>query len=638
MHDPFVVREDTISDRSLSSTQSRRWVEGIAPVSLGGLDYLKSAMRQWRARIALIVFLVLLTLFIGRTAQLQIIEGNTYRTAAETNRLRVLRIKAPRGIITDIRGTALTRNIPRFALVVNPLDIPSQPEARIQALKEISELSHVSLTDIATATTILRLPVAPLVIATNLTLPDVYPLLIAAQRLPGISLETISVREYTAGPAFSHVLGYLGKIDDTEKAYYLAQGYELNDVVGKTGIEAAFEQTLRGQDGKKHIEVDATGKSQATIALEDPTSGSNVTLAIDRELQAYAYEVMERALRGLHTKRASLIALDPATGEIRAYVSMPSFNNNLFTLRAYSALGKPAGGEELAALFSDPNQPLFNRPLAGTYPSGSTIKPAIAAIGLQNGIITKATALPSVGGLHVGEWFFPDWKAGGHGYTNVIKAIAESVNTFFYIIGGGYGNLPGLGIERLTAGLTKFGFGNATGIELTGESSGLVPTPEWKKEKRDEIWYIGDTYHLAIGQGDILVTPLQIARMTSYFASSGKWVRPHLVMQQETGNRKQSDGPQINSEHIGTVREGMRATVLSGSARALQALPVSSAGKTGTAQWSSTKSNHAWFTGWAPYENPELVITVLVEEGGEGSAVATPIAKEVLSWWFSHKN
>ncbi|MBI2552595.1 penicillin-binding protein 2 [Candidatus Uhrbacteria bacterium] len=631
-NDPFSIHEDDIRDRLLRKEgPSLRWVEDTAGPGVEGVAYLHAALRLKRARLAFIIFIIGLTFLFGRSAKLQIIDHAQYKLAAETNRLRVTRVRAPRGPIVDRRGVPLTKNIPRFQLVLNPLDFQQSASARDQALAELAATVGIALDELKAAATIVRLPVAPFILRSNLTLEEAYPLLLKTQAIPGVFLESISVRQYPDGPTFAHLLGYLGSIPKEEAENYFARGYGADALVGISGLEAAFEEQLRGRDGRRYAEVNAAGQIQQTVAVEDAAPGATLKLTIDADLQRAVQTALERALTSARASRGAVIVIAPGTGAILAMVSLPAFDNNLFTLRGSERA-------EIAALFENPDHPLFSRAIAGTYPSGSTIKPVVAAGALKAGVINRNTAFLSAGGLRVGQWFFPDWKAGGHGLTNVVRAIAESINTFFYIIAGGYGEIDGLGIERLAAALREFGFGERAGIELPGEAAGLVPDPAWKNSVKQEAWYIGDTYHTAIGQGDILVTPLQIARMTAYFASSGKWTTPHVVMNNELGIMNHDDaGPNIDPAHIATIREGMRQTVLYGSARSLQALPETSAGKTGTAQWSSTEKPHAWFTGWMPFENPEIVITALIEAGGEGSTSAAPVAKEIMSWWLNNR-
>ncbi len=327
--------------------------------------------------------------------------------------------------------------------------------------------------------------------------------------------------------------------------------------------------------------------------------------------------------------------LDPSTGEIISMVSLPDFDNNKFA--------QGISIEDYNNLIEDENMPLFNRSIKGEYPSGSTIKTIVAAGALEDGLITDKTGFMSTGGLLLYDrWFFPDWSAGGHGWTNVYRAISWSVNTFFYIIGGGYEDFEGLGVEGLKKYYNLFGLGERTGLDLLGEKSGLVPDPAWKMKYKNEQWYIGDTYHMAIGQGDVLVTPLQVANFTSVFANGGQLLKPHLVKEiiSNDGTKEFVDPTLIrekfiSSENINIVRTGMRQAVTDGSAQYLANLAIPVAGKTGTAQWRSDKENHAWFTGFAPYNNPEVVITVLVEEGGEGSQVSVPITHDILNWYFN---
>jgi penicillin-binding protein 2 len=318
--------------------------------------------------------------------------------------------------------------------------------------------------------------------------------------------------------------------------------------------------------------------------------------------------------------------MDARDGSIRALVSLPAYDDNLFAGNVSTTAYK--------ALLADEHRPLFPRVWAGQFPSGSTIKPLIAAAALAENVITPNTTVLSVGGIGVGPWFFPDWKAGGHGRVNVRSAIAWSVNTFFYTIGGGYGDFIGLGVDRLTAWMRNFGLGSASGVDLPGEAPGHVPSQEWKQETKGDRWYIGDTYNLSIGQGDLLVTPLQMARITAAIANGGDLVIPHVVMSSST-----PDVPRLDADAatFATVRQGMRDTVVYGSGRALSVLPVASAGKTGTAQWNSEKPYHAWYIGYAPAEKPEVVVTVLLEEGGEGSSFAVPVAGDILRAWWNEK-
>jgi len=330
-----------------------------------------------------------------------------------------------------------------------------------------------------------------------------------------------------------------------------------------------------------------------------------------------------------------VVALDPRNGAVRALVSYPSFDPNVFSQPRFRA--------GVNDYLNDQRQPLLNRPISGMYPPGSTIKPFLAVAALEEGVVTETTSVYSDGGLSIGIWNFPDWKAGGHGQTDLVKALAESVNTYFYILAGGDDTRLGLGVERIADYLRLFGWGEETDIDLPGEQAGLIPSPEWKQQTKDERWYIGDTYHLGIGQGDVLATPLQIAVATAAVANGGVVYQPHVVSEE-----KMSDGDtyqpvirkstlSVKPRHLATVRRGMRSAVLDGSARGMRDIAVPVAGKTGTAQFSSEDATHAWVTSFGPDRDPELVLTVLLERGGQGDVAAVPVAREVWEWWAENR-
>jgi len=453
-------------------------------------------------------------------------------------------------------------------------------------------------------------------------------LILKAEELPGLNVNIRGQRDYPTNDLLSHVLGYLGKI--SLKELKENPGYSMNDFKGKSGLEIVYEDILKGKDGQKKIEVNSLGKEEKIISQKFPKTGQDLILSIDLNLQEKLKEVLTKYLKNSNSKAGSIIVLNPNNGAILGIFSLPSYNNNLFI---------KGDSEEY---FKDEQKPLFFRAIAGEYPSGSVIKPVIAAAGLAEGLITEKTSILSKGGIQIKEWFFPDWKQGGHGWTNLTKALAESVNTFFYYLGGGYADFKGLGPEKINYYAHLFGLTEPTGIDLLGESKGLVATPKWKEETKKEKWYIGDTYHLSIGQGDILVTPLQVANYTSVFANNGILFKPSLVQafqNPETGER-QILGPKIirkdfiEKKDLDLIRQGLRAAVESGSAKRLSFLPVEVAGKTGTAQVSNNKNPHAWFTGFAPYKNPEIVITVLIENGGGGDKAAVSAAYEILSFLF----
>lgn len=648
---PFVNLKGKLSDPGLNGTIKKRWVEESfsAEEIKGGTpplrEFLGLGLSGWRLGIIAALILIVIISLWGRLFYLQIWRGSDYRGLAESNRVRVKPIVAERGIIYARDLTPLVANIPNFTLNINPQDLPMADREREEVLIRIAALSQAPLEQIKSGIKEFeRFSFRSVTLRDNLDYETAVRLKVAGAELPGLEIETSSRRQYlfTEPPesaasslSLAHLLGFVGKTNKNDLT--LNPSYLPTDFIGKIGLEKSYEKILRGQYGKKEIEVDALGKEKNVIGQEPPEAGKNLVLALDLELQKEAEKIFTAHLRASGKKRGVVIALDPRNGEIMALVNWPSFNNNLFS-RGISA-------EEYQKLLIDPNAPLFSRAWAGSFPSGSIIKPIIAAAALNEGIINRQTTFLSAGGLQVNRWFFPDWKAGGHGPTNVIKALAESVNTFFFIIGGGYQNFVGLGLDKLTEYLKKFGLANTLGLDLPGEAAGFIPSREWKEETKKERWYIGDTYNLSIGQGDLLVTPLQVAALTVVFANGGTLYEPHLLKSRldPKTNERVDFSPVVlekqvlPKEIIQIVREGLRAAVTSGSARLLSSLPFETAGKTGTAQWSSKNSPHAWFTGFGPYQSPELVLTILIEEGGEGSHTAVPVADEIFDWWWKNK-
>ena len=639
---PFIIRQGEDEYGHLKDGYRLDWTEQVfLPASSDKATVGQNFNFNYLPKI-IFVLALFMAIILARVAWLQIIKGDYYYNLAEGNRIRIARIEANRGIIYDSSNRPLVRNVANFLLYFVPADLPENEQEKRSIIERLSQilgtLSPADIENILTAVKPKSLEsYQPLFVTDNIEYNKAMLLYLESDKMPGVYLSNKTKREYNLSSlSLSHILGYTSKINQAELDKYDSE-YLPIDYIGKTGIENFWENELKGQSGKKQIEVDALGKEKKIINQLAGADGHNLVLSIDIDLQKKLEETIISALKKLKLNKACAIALDPNNGEILALVSLPSYNNNLFA--------RGITNDEYQALVSHPDQPLFNRCTSGEYPSGSTIKPVLAAAALEEGIINENTSFISTGGLRIGEWFFPDWKVGGHGVTNVRKAIAESVNTFFYYIGGGYGDFVGLGIDRMVRYEKIFGLGKQTGIDIIGEAKGFLPTKDWKETIKGERWYVGDTYHAAIGQGDITVTPLQVANYTAVFANGGLLYRPHFIRQVLSSDDKiirQVDHKPIksnvvSSENIKIVREGMRQAVAAGSARSLASAPVAVAGKTGTAQWSSNKPNHAWFTGFAPYDKPQIVITILIEQGGEGSSVAVPIAREVLEWYFSNK-
>jgi len=574
-------------------------------------------------------------LFIGRAAQLQMWQGGDYRALAEQNRFRSEALPATRGIVYDRNGTPLIENISTFTLTMTVGDLPApyRTDEREKVLNRAAELAGVHRADLDfLITEHATNPFEPVPVKRGLDYESALRLAIATSDLPGFALQTSSTRRYnTSSATLSHVLGYVGNVSAEEYQSLRSVGYRMTDQIGKNGIEKSAETLLRGTNGTLRTEVDSLGNEIGLISREEPVDGANLTLSIDLGLQQLLEQQVGLAAETVGSGKGAAVALDPNTGSVLALVSWPSYDSNAF-----------ADGIEpelYQALIEDERHPLFARAIAGEYPSGSTFKPFVSYAALAEGIVDEHTSFVSTGGISVGGSFFPDWRAGGHGITDVRKAIADSVNTYYYIIGGGFQNFTGLGVERITDYARDFGFGSPSGIDLPSEADGFLPSKEWKQEVKGERWYVGDTYHLAIGQGDLLVTPLQIAAATAVIANGGSRVTPHLVdgVDGAPASIPTTEAASENFEQdaIQIVREGMRQGVVSGSSRFLSSLSTPVAGKTGTAQPGGDQPTHAWFIGFGPYENPSIVLAILIENGGEGSSVAVPIAKEAFAWWFT---
>ncbi len=633
--DPFVIK---IQDSKIKNSKIKKNSFDVDGDILVSDSFRKHPRHNWakfkNSSILFYICFFLFTSLFSKLYYLQIVRGADYYGEAEINRIRPQSILAPRGVIFDSNGEKLAYNIPNFGLYVIPADLPKEQDEEDEILKTISEIIGIDHFDLVSAFSgVPRTSVLNYEITRGLTQEQVVQIESSIKNWQGISIRVVEKRAYSIVEPFSHILGYTGKISESEYKNMRSKGYLLPEHTGKSGIEKVYQEELRGEPGIRYVEVDSLGREINVLGQKDTIPGSNIYLNIDSKLQMFAWEALKEEIDNLGVGGGSVVILDPRNGAIRALVSYPGYDNQSFS--------DGISQEQYKIFLDDERKPLFNRSIAGEYPSGSTFKIIVASAGLEEGIITRNTSYLSTGGIRVGIYYFPDWRAGGHGQTNVIKALAESVNTFFYILGGGLDGNVGLGVENITKYAKLFGLSKNTSIDLTGERSGFLPSKEWKLETRGERWYLGNTYHYAIGQGDILVTPLQLANATAAIANNGTLYEPRVAKEFVTYDGKKVEvEPKIilekiiSSSSLGIVREGMRSAVTTGSARSLSLLSVPVAGKTGTAQFSSTKKPHAWFTGFGPYNNPEIVITVLVEEGEEGSRVATPVARKIFEWYF----
>lgn len=590
----------------------------------------------------------------GRLLELQLVHGDEYALRANENKTYPIFIEAPRGILYDRNFQRMVENAPSFTVSLNAGDLSDDDTFR-DVVTRLAALVGKTVEDIADANNVPAEVLASgarfaraswpheLFIASGDIRDEVLELQAHQEDFPGARIAEAGRRRYPFGDTASHILGYVGRPTKTELQEHAELGP--SDIVGKAGLEVGYESFLRGTPGEKLIEVDASGEERRERFIVKPTPGKDIVLEIDAGLQQFAAETLARHIRAAGKRAGALVAVDPRDGAVRALVSYPSYDPNIF--------GRSAKRGEVEALFADPAHPFYNRSIGGGYPSGSTIKPIMAVAALEEHIIDPRTIIHDPGYISVPNPYdaskptiFKDWSALGD--VDMRRALAMSANVYFYTIGGGYGDIKGLGIERIKRYLERFGWGATLGIDLPGEVPGLIPDPEKKKTLRpkDPIWRVGDTYITSIGQGDLQATPLQLAVSTAAIANGGTLWKPRVARAIIDEERRplQEFAPEVIRDHIADpnslriVREGMRQAVTDGSARSLKDLFFTVGGKTGTAQTGAVGKNHGWFIGFAPYETPELAISVLVEEGTGGSTDAVPVAKEVLYYYFTHRN
>ncbi len=585
----------------------------------------------------LIIFIFFI--FLGRSVQFQVFAHDDLSALSESNKTRSYPILSKRGVVYDRNLKQLVYNVPSFDLVAIPANLPKRGIKREEELIKIAEVFSLDEKKLLNKFKNTGASLFPVLIKENVKREEALFIETRVDEFKGIELKKNSVRNYKNGEYFSHIFGYTGKVSENN----LLRNKNLSslDYIGKSGLEFVYDDVLRGVNGRMVQYVDSVLRIKKERKVKDDISGNNLVLSIDSGLQEKLYkEILKKIGEIDGAEGAAAVALDPNNGEILAMVSLPSYDNNIFSSEEKR--------KEYKSIAENPLNPFFNRPISGVYPPGSALKPFIASAALQEGTITKNTKINDIGYISIPNIYNPeivytfrDWKVGGHGIVDVKKALAVSSNVFFYTIGGGYGGIEGLGIDRIKKYLNLFGFGLLTNIDLNGEDPGFIPDKEWKKNNKGEGWFVGDTYNSAIGQGNILVTPLQLASATAAIANGGRLFEPKIVksITDKDGNIIRSERKIIardnfiDLENLKTVREGMRMAVTEGSARRLKNFPVPIAGKTGTAQIGGDDT-HAWFTSFAPYDDPKIVLTILIEKGGEGSAASVPVAKEVYKYYF----
>lgn len=582
----------------------------------------------------------------GRILYLNLWRGSELSALSLDNRIFSVSLPAPRGIIYDRNREVLAKNTPSFELVLTRGEVSDDAVLRERLAAGLESLLGIKRSDlIALGFDPEAPPQAPspeIVIASNVSREVILALEAEPERFPGIVVRERSLRDYPGGSYFFHLLGYVGKASEDE----VAKGYALSDLAGKSGLEAFYEDELRGRAGKKLVEVNSANAKLGELPREDAIIGKSLVLHIDAGLQRVLYESLSRELAAQGKNAGSAVVVDPRNGEIRALVSLPSVDPSVFRGRLTEA--------DYRRIFLNKAKPFFDRAVSGEYPSGSVIKPMIAVAALEEHVIDPGYRIWDPGYIDVPNPYkpgaftrFPDWQP--QGWVDMRSALAWSANVYFYIVGGGFKDIKGLGITKIQQYMKKFGFGSESGIDLPGEESGLVPGPEAlaRVRPKDQTWRLGDTYHTSIGQGFFQATPLQIAMMTAAIANGGTLWRPHVVgaVLDEDGDVLRTISPEAVQTNMGNpgsfqvAREGMRQVVTEGTGHAiLGALPFSIAGKSGTAQTGFEQNTHGWFTAFAPFQDPELVSVVMAEDVKANTGIATRVTRDIYYWYFVTRN
>jgi penicillin-binding protein 2 len=645
-------------------SKAEEWNQVILPA-----DATAEASEDYTNKSTLITIAVIVTalsiLMIGRLIVLQIIDGTHNLSIADGNLLRSVNTRAPRGIIYDSSGNIIAKNIPAYDITVTPSQLPRDKNSLRTIYESVGKIIGMSEQDVRSKANLTcsteiacSLSYEPQLVKPNISQEQALLFEQESANLKGFALDVNAIRHYDdVGSLLSPFLGYTGRINPTELSKN--SSYQPNDLVGKGGLEGEYEPILRGRDGANQTEVDATGKPIKTLASVPATAGKNIQLTIDQGLEAEMAKDIEAEMKASNSHRAAGVAINPNTGAILASVSLPTYDNNSFA--------KGISQSEYNALLANPGQPLFDKVIDGEYPSGSIIKPLSASAALQENVITPTTVINDRGKLVVPNEndasappaVYNGWDVGGLGPMTVLSAIAQSSDIFFYTIAGGFNNLISgsgytnfpspLGISRLTHYLNLFGLGSRTGVDVPDENAGVIPTPAWKNKVLGESWYLGDTYNTSIGQGDLLVTPLQMAMATSVIANGGNLLKPYFVQKvtDSLGNTIKETIPQIirsgfvSPQNLAVVRQGMLETTQNnlgtGCCKIRTEVPVLVGAKTGSAQTDTAVGGvpEAWFSAFAPYNNPQIVIIIFVEKAGEGADFAAPAARSILTYYFT---
>ena len=582
---------------------------------------------EYAGRVKLLGFFASLVIIVllSRVFYLQIIDGEKYASLAEGNRIRIIKEIAPRGTFYDRNGKPLVLNRPNFIVTI----IPRVEPVKEEVLARLSKLLNVPLEEIHKKIEAQTSGFDPIYIKQDVSL-DIVTIIEEQKHLyPGVIIEVQPTRDYILREMGAHMFGYVSEINDAELEKKKDDGYKSGDIIGKFGLERIYDQLIRGVDGGEQVEVDVSGKPVQILGLKEPIPGADLYLTIDKDLQLAAEQAVDEQLKTVHANAAAVVAMNPQTGEILAMVSRPAFDPNLFA-RGIST-------KDWKKINDNPYHPMDNKAITGEYPPGSTFKIVTGTAALAAGRVTPEEKIFDAG-YH---WIIPKTNASGEalGYINFKEAMAHSDNVYFYEMGNR------LGIDELEKYARMFGLGKETGIDLPYESDGLVASQAYKKRVYEEDWYLAETFDAAIGQGFQLVTPLQAAMVMGEIAANGKRYRPHCVskIQTQDGKILTEFKPELTGELevspsvIRLVQEGLHEVTTYGTgASSFRGFPIPIAGKTGTAE-NPHGRDHGWFVGYGPFDNPNIVVAVVVEQGGFGSVSAVPIGKKILEAAFHIK-
>jgi penicillin-binding protein 2 len=592
-----------------------------------------------RTLVMLGLVVVMFGILAGRFYQLQVIEHETYTTISDRNRVQVRSVPPTRGLIYDRNGTLIAENRPVFSVTLVPERVEDM-DATLERLQSLLTVSDENVERFRRRLKEPRRPFQELPLHYDLTEQEIASMAVHRHELPGVEVSAELVRHYPFGELNAHALGYVGRVNREELQRIDPVNYAGTNYIGKSGVEKVYEKVLHGTVGYEHVETNARGRTLRVLERESPVPGENLALHLDMRMQKRAFELLEG-------HRGAIVAIDSRTGGILALASVPGFDANQFVTGI--------SVDDYQELRDSRDKPLFNRALRGQYPPGSTIKPMLLMAGLDSGTVTRETSIWDPGYYQINDKGrrYRDWKRGGHGWVDGRRAVAESCDIYFYDLG------VEMGVDGMHRYLAGFGFGMDATLDVSGALPGLLPSRDWKQGMRNEPWYTGDSVNMSIGQGFFLATPMQLATATMVVANRGRWVQPRMLKDVEGDTPLEAvlpgetmadltvdnhDDWEFVVDSMEDVMHGPKGT----ARRAAEGADYRMAGKTGTAQVFSLAEDeeydeeevrerlrdHALFIGFAPVDDPRIVVSVIVENGGSGSGTAAPVARAMFDAWL----